>query len=189
MKIVSTLRKTESSQLAVFACGCFWGVEQLFRRQFPGLVDVRVGYASAEANDDNSSQQQQQQTPSYEMVCSGKTTFAESIAVAYEPSTVSYESLVDFFFRMHDPTSGNSQGNDVGRQYRSALFTLDKTQQEVGKTVRERFQKEWYPHKPITTTIDALAVFVDGEQYHQRYLDKNPNGYHCAAHYIRHAPE
>lgn len=183
MSISAVIKTTETSKLAVFAAGCFWGVEHIFRKNFnvpTQLVDVRVGYANGKADITN---------PNYKQVCTGQTDFAEAILVAYEPANVSYEQLVDFFFRIHDPTTVNSQGPDVGTQYRSGVYTTDEDQLRIANAVKNKFQQEWYPTKQIATTVEPLRAFFDGETYHQEYLFKNTDGYACPTHFVREKPQ
>lgn len=182
MNIVSGTKKTETSKYAVFAAGCFWGVEHIFRKHFAvpsQLVDVRVGYA----NGDDSIH-----GPTYKQVCTGETKFAEAVLISYEPSTVSFKQLVEFFFRIHDPTTANAQGPDVGTQYRSGVFTLDAEQDAIARDVRDHMQKEWYKNTPIVTVVEGLRTFYDAETYHQLYLDKNTDGYTCPTHFLREKP-
>ena len=101
---------------------------------------------------------------------------------------MSTESILDLFFRMHDPTQLNSQGPDVGQQYKSAIYYTDEEQHKVAEQLKEKYQKEWYPNKKIQTEIAPLKVFYDAETYHQKYLDNNPGGYECPTHYIRTEP-
>lgn len=145
-----------------------------------GLVDAKVGYANG--------------LPSighvdYRQVCSGSTNFAEALQISYEPSQLPLKDILDIFFRIHDPTTFNSQGPDVGTQYRSAIFTHDGADLEEAKKVKEVFQKEWYPNHKIATEIEPISIWYDAEDYHQRYLDKNPGGYECPTHFLRTKPK
>ncbi|KAK2744586.1 Peptide-methionine (S)-S-oxide reductase [Myotisia sp. PD_48] len=169
----------ENTQLATVAAGCFWGVEHLFRAHFgngKGLVDAAVGYCGGAAP-----------SPTYQMVCSGATGHAEALQMTFDPSIVSYQQLIEFFFRMHDPTTLNRQGGDMGTQYRSAIFTHGEEQQGIAEKVAEQVGKQWWK-KPITTVITPAAKWWDAETYHQLYLHKNPGGYECPAHFVRDFP-
>lgn len=145
---------------AIFAGGCFWGVEADFR-DVPGVLDVRVGYTGGDV-----------EQPTYEAVCGGKTGHAEGVKVAFDPVAVSYETLVRKFFEFHDPTTVNRQGPDVGPQYRSAIFTLSAEQAQTARRVREELEAEGRFPSPIVTEIEEAGVFWEGEEYHQRYLEK-----------------
>ncbi|KGK37793.1 hypothetical protein JL09_g3037 [Pichia kudriavzevii] len=169
--IVSKIKTTESSQLAAFAAGCFWGVEHIFRKHFnvpDQIVDIKVGYANGKEDI---------HSPSYKAVCTGATNFAEAVLVSYEPSRVSYKELTEFFFRIHDPTTLNSQGPDVGTQYRSGIYYTTPEQQDVAQRVKDVFQREWYKDSKIVTNIEPLKSFYDAEEYHQLYLHVNKDGY------------
>lgn len=182
MSITSSIKKTETSDLAVFAAGCFWGVEHIFRKHFTvpqQIVDIKVGYANGAKELVN---------PSYEQVKTGNTKYAESVLISYEPSKISYKELVEFFFKIHDPTTLNFQGPDIGTQYRSGVFTFNDEQKKTALQVKDNMEKEWYPGQRIATVIEDLKNFYDAEHYHQLYLDINPNGYACPTHYIRQKP-
>jgi peptide-methionine (S)-S-oxide reductase len=147
--------KTEQ---ATFAAGCFWGVEAEFR-QIPGVVATTVGYTGGRA-----------QRPTYEQVCSHTTGHAEAVLVEFDPGQVSYEELLDAFWRLHDPTQLNRQGPDVGDQYRSAIFFHSPEQEAAAKASREAAQERF--SKPIVTEITEAPEFWPAEDYHQRYLEK-----------------
>ncbi|KAI1907665.1 Peptide methionine sulfoxide reductase [Ophidiomyces ophidiicola] len=167
------------AQRATIAAGCFWGVEHLFRKQFgngKGLLDARVGYCGGNAS-----------SPTYRLVCTGGTGHAESLQVVFDPSLVSYGQLIEFFYRMHDPTTLNRQGGDVGTQYRSAIFTHNDEQQSIAESITEQVNKQWWKNK-VETVVTPADQWWDAEDYHQLYLDKNPNGYECPAHFIRSFP-
>lgn len=180
--ISPTLQTTTTSKFITLAAGCFWGVEKVFRKQFTdkGLIDIKVGYANGipSIGDVN-----------YRQVCSGTTDFAESIQISYEPSKLSVSDILDIFFRMHDPTTLNSQGNDSGTQYRSVVMAHSDEDVGIAKEVRDRIQKEYYPNHKIVTYIEPIKVWYDAEDYHQKYLQNNPNGYECASHFIRTKPK
>ncbi|ABN64736.1 predicted protein [Scheffersomyces stipitis CBS 6054] len=180
-KISPTLSTTRTSKLLTLSAGCFWGVERVFRKQFPvGLVDVKVGYANGIPNVGE---------VNYEKVCTGATDFVESIQIAYEPSEVTAEQLLDIFFRMHDPTTVNSQGPDVGTQYRSAILTHEEEDAALAAAFKEDYQVKWYPKDKIVTIVEPIQIWYDAEDYHQQYLNKNPGGYECPSHFIRTKPK
>jgi len=156
-------------ELATFGAGCFWGTEKFFKKQFgSALASSVVGYMGG-----------QLKNPSYEQVCTGTTNHAEVLQLSYYPNQVKYADLVEFFYRMHNPTTENRQGNDVGTQYRSVIFTHSKQQHQIAQEVTERVQKNGHIKGKIATQIqdaDGLT-FYPGEPYHQAYLDNNPGGY------------
>ncbi|KAF2404090.1 methionine sulfoxide reductase A [Trichodelitschia bisporula] len=166
------------AQKATIAAGCFWGVEHMFRKAFAGhgLLDAKVGYIGGDSSN-----------PSYRAVCTGRTGHAEALQVVFDPEQVSYRQLLEFFYKMHDPTTANRQGPDVGSQYRSAIFFHDAEQERVAKDVTEKVKKEWWT-KGISTDIVPAGQWWDAETYHQLYLDKNPSGYECPSHYLRKFP-
>jgi peptide methionine sulfoxide reductase msrA/msrB len=170
----STTRPTEkdtavetTSATATLAAGCFWGVESLFR-DIPGVLETAVGYTGGTA-----------EAPSYEQVCSGTTGHAEALQITYDPSQVSYEAILRYFFRLHDPTTLNRQHNDVGTQYRSAIFYHDDEQRHIAERVKEEENRSGTWSDPVVTQIAAATAFHDAESYHQDYLVKNPDGYNC----------
>ncbi|KAL7272059.1 Peptide methionine sulfoxide reductase [Rhizina undulata] len=169
----------ERVEKVTVAAGCFWGVEHLYRKNFEGkgLLDARVGYCGGDTNN-----------PSYRVVCSGSTGHAESLQVLYDPSKVSYEAMLEFFFRMHDPTTENRQGGDVGTQYRSAIFFHSPEQETAAKKLMEKVQNQWYTGKKIVTQLVPAGQWWDAEDYHQLYLQNTPGGYECPAHYVRSFP-
>jgi peptide-methionine (S)-S-oxide reductase len=148
-----------STATATFAAGCFWGVESAFR-QIPGVLEVTSGYTGGKVAN-----------PSYQDVCTGRTGHAEAVQVTYDPAQVSYERLLDAFWQIHDPTTPNRQGPDVGTQYRSAVFTHDAEQQRLAEESRAKEQAK--QRKPIVTEIAAATEFYPAEEYHQRYFEKN----------------
>ena len=170
---VSLAAVPEGSQVAYFALGCFWGAEKLFWRT-PGVTNTAVGYQGGFTPN-----------PTYEEACSGRTGHTETVKVCFDPATISYADLVTLFFENHDPTQGMRQGNDIGTQYRSAIFCVDAEQRAVAEGVRDAYQPALSEAGlgPITTEIvDAdAAPFHYAEAYHQQYLDKNPGGY-CPIH-------
>ncbi len=157
----------EGYKEAVFALGCFWGAERLFW-QMPGVWTTAVGYAGGSTPN-----------PTYEEVCSGMTGHTESVRVVFDPRRIGYEDLLKAFWEAHDPTQGMRQGNDVGTQYRSAIFVQDGTQRELAEASRDAFQDALKTARfgPITTEILPAGPFFYAEAYHQQYLAKNPNGY------------
>lgn len=182
MSVVSkTLTTTPGAEVATFAAGCFWGVEHMYRKHFgngKGLIDAVVGYSGGSTS-----------TPSYKDVCTSTTGHAEALQISFDPKIVSYSTLVDFFFRMHDPTTKNSQGPDVGTQYRSAIFTHSAEQLDVATQIKADMQKTFYPKHPIVTVIEPIQNWWDAEDYHQKYLKKNPSGYECPSHFLRTTPQ
>jgi peptide-methionine (S)-S-oxide reductase len=157
------------TEIATLAGGCFWGVEQLVRN-IAGVVDTTVGYTGGTT-----------ENPTYEEAKTGRTGHAESLEIKFDPDRISYEDILDYFFRLHDPTTLNRQQNDVGTQYRSAIFYHDETQREAAQRAIERAQKKW--PKPIVTEVVAASRFWPAEDYHQDYLQRIPWGYNC--HYVR----
>jgi peptide-methionine (S)-S-oxide reductase len=168
------------TQKATVAAGCFWGVEHLYRKTFggadKGLIDARVGYIGGDTT-----------SPSYRSVCSGRTGHAEALQIVYDPAKVSYQQLLEFFYKMHDPTTLNRQGGDRGTQYRSGIFFHDKEQEKIARDVTEKVQEQWWKSGKITTQILPAGEWWDAETYHQRYLDLNA-GYECPTHYVRSFP-
>jgi peptide-methionine (S)-S-oxide reductase len=152
---------------AVFGLGCFWGAERKFW-QLPGLYSTAVGYAGGFTHN-----------PTYEEVCSGLTGHTEVVRVIYDPAKVSFESLLKAFWESHDPTQGMRQGNDVGTQYRSAIYVLNDEQREAAEASKRAYQSKLTAagYCPITTEIKDAPEFFYAEDYHQQYLAKNPGGY------------
>ena len=146
------------TQKATFAAGCFWGVESAFRA-IPGVTATRVGYTGGHTD-----------SPSYYDVCSGTTGHAEAVEVEFDPEQVSYEQLLDLFWRSHNPTQGNRQGPDVGSQYRSAVYFHSPGQEEAAVASRARVQTRL--SNPITTEIVPAGEFFAAEDYHQQYFEK-----------------
>ena len=157
---------------AVLAGGCFWGMEDILRR-VPGVIETTVGYTGG--NTPN---------PKYEQVKTGRTGHAEAIRILFDPKLVSFKELLDeWFFKMHDPTSKDQQGNDRGSQYRSAIFVTSAKQREVAQQAKEQAQASARWQRPIVTEIAAAGPFTPAEDYHQKYLEKHPGGYSC--HFMR----
>jgi peptide-methionine (S)-S-oxide reductase len=161
----------DALEIADFALGCFWGAEKLFW-EIPGVIVTAVGYQGGATPN-----------PTYKEVCSGRTGHAESVRVVYDPKRVSYEQLLKAFWEDHDPTQGFRQGNDVGTQYRSAIYTHTDAQAAAARASREMYQAELSKagYGAITTEIAPAPEFFFAEDYHQQYLDKVPNGY-CPIH-------
>src|SRR5215207_10572056 len=163
----------EGLEQAVFAMGCFWGAEKLFW-QTPGVYTTAVGYAGGFTPN-----------PTYEEVCSGQTGHAEAVLVVFDPAKVSYEELLKLLWENHDPTQGMRQGNDMGTQYRSAIYTFSEAQRKSAETSRDAYQQELSAagYGAITTEIADAPTFYYAEDYHQQYLSdsKNPYGY-CPDH-------
>jgi len=164
-----TLREPfpDHMQRAVFGLGCFWGAERVFW-ETDGVYTTAVGYAGGTVPD-----------PTYQDVCTGNTGHAEVVLVVFDPATVSFEDLLKVFWESHDPTQGMRQGNDVGTQYRSTIYTQDDGQQTTARLSRETYQAELSAAElgAITTEIVPLDTFYYAEDYHQQYLAKNPGGY------------
>ena len=152
---------------AVFGLGCFWGAERCFW-QLDGVITTAVGYAGGSTPN-----------PTYHEVCSGRTGHTEAVLVVFDPARISYEKLLQVFFESHDPTQGMRQGNDVGTQYRSAIYTFDDSQSEAAKTFAELYETalKRSGYSAVTTEIAAAGEFFYAEDYHQQYLAKNPGGY------------
>ena len=158
-------------ETATLAGGCFWGMEEILR-QHPGVLETQVGYTGgASAN------------PTYNDVKTGTTGHAEAIEVKFDPSKTSYEAILRLFFKMHDPTTVNRQGNDVGTQYRSAIFYHSAEQKAAAERVKQEVDRSGKWKKPIVTELVSATKFYSAEDYHQDYLIKNPGGYTC--HFIR----
>jgi peptide-methionine (S)-S-oxide reductase len=159
------------SELAYFATGCFWGAERRFW-QLTGVLDTSVGYMGGK-----------RPNPSYEQVCTGTTNHAEIVCVTYDPNQISYRRLLEEFWVMHDPTSLNRQGGDIGTQYRSAIFTTSKEQLDEALATKATYQGLLTAEGigEIVTQIESADshTYWIAEEYHQKYLAKNPNGYDC----------
>ncbi|MFO0910290.1 MAG: peptide-methionine (S)-S-oxide reductase MsrA [Isosphaeraceae bacterium] len=149
-----------ASRKATFGAGCFWGVEETFRR-IPGVLDTAVGYSGGHT-----------QNPTYQDVCTDTTGHAEVVEVEYDPEKVSYGTLVDVFFENHDPTTLNRQGPDHGSQYRSAIFYHDADQRAAAEEAKARWDASGRFRRPIVTEITPASTFYRAEEYHQKYLAK-----------------
>lgn len=154
----------EEDSTAIVAAGCFWGTEAYFR-SLPGVLDVTVGYSGGE------------RAASYEEVCSGTTGHAEAVRIEFDPERIGYRDILRHFFRMHDPTTADRQGNDVGSQYRSAVFYLSDAQRNVAESLVAELEKGKAYEAPIVTEITGAKEFYPAEEWHQRYLERHPGGY------------
>ncbi|MCU0853066.1 MAG: peptide-methionine (S)-S-oxide reductase MsrA [Thermoplasmata archaeon] len=149
------------TEKAIFAAGCFWGVEETFR-SIKGVLNTRVGYTGGTM-----------ENPTYKDVCSERTHHAEAVEVEFDPAQVSYDALLDAFWSSHDPTTPNRQGPDIGEQYRSAIFYLDERQRSAAETSKARAQSsDRFRGRDIVTQIVPASVFWPAEEYHQQYLEK-----------------
>jgi len=155
------IERADNHQKATFAAGCFWGVEAAFKN-VPGVVSTVVGYTGGH-----------KENPTYRQVCSGRTGHAEAVQVRYDPTKVSYEQLLEVFWGIHDPTTLNRQGPDVGSQYRSAIFYHNEKQRAAAEALKKRLEKSGKFNKPIVTEIVPAAKFYRAEEYHQRYFEKH----------------
>ena len=151
---------SSTHKLAVFGAGCFWGVESAFRA-VEGVVDVAVGYAGGTVP-----------KPNYRTVCGGKTGHAEVVQVEYDPARVSFEQLLDVFWQIHDPTTLNRQGPDVGTQYRSIVFYSDEHERKAAEESKRRLDESGKLGRPVVTQIVPAAEFYRAEEYHQRYYER-----------------
>jgi methionine-S-sulfoxide reductase len=168
----SAVAGERQTEVAVLAGGCFWGVEEILRG-VPGVIDTDVGYTGGWL-----------ENPTYHDTHDSKSGHAEAIRVTFDPSVLSYEDLLEqWFFRLHDPTTLNRQGNDVGTQYRSAIFPHTPEQKSTAERVKERVQASGRWKRPITTSIEPTSTWYSAEAYHQDYLRKNRGGYSC--HFLR----
>ena len=161
----------EDTEIAVFGMGCFWGAERRFW-QIPGVYTTSAGYAGGMTPN-----------PSYEEVCSGRTGHTEVVMVVYRPAEISYDDLLRVFWETHDPTQGYRQGNDIGTQYRSTIYTTTDAQLDLAKRSKDIYQSVLTENGfgDITTEIEPLGDYYFAEAYHQQYLGKNPHGYDCHA--------
>lgn len=163
--------RTKDREIAVVAAGCFWGVEEIIRG-ISGVLETQVGYTGGSSDH-----------PVYNEVKGGKTGHAEAVQIAFDPNKITYEQILTWFFRLHDPTTQNRQGNDIGTQYRSVIFVYDDGQRKTAEAVKDQVNKSGKWKNPIVTEIVTAKPFWRAEENHQDYLQKNPNGYTC--HYLR----
>ena len=144
---------------AIICGGCFWGIEENFRTK-PGIISTEVGYTGGKTD-----------SPTYESVCSGKTGHAECVQLIFDKNIISYEKIIDLFFKMHDPTQKDMQFPDIGTQYRSEIFFVDEEQKTIAINVRDKFNK--LLDNKVVTNINPLTEFFRAEEYHQKYIEKN----------------
>ncbi len=154
-------------ETATLAGGCFWCTEAIFNR-LKGVTAVVSGYAASQV-----------ENPSYEEVCSGRTGAAEAVQITYDPSVVSYDKLLEIFWHVHDPTTLNRQGNDIGTQYRSAIFFHNDEQQHIALASKEAIEKSGTYNKPVVTEIAPFSNFYPAEDYHEEYYDRNRSQPYC----------
>ena len=150
-------------EAAIFAAGCFWGIQYYFD-QVPGVIESQVGYIGGKTKN-----------PSYEQVCSGQTGHAEAVKIVFDPKTISYQTLLRHFFRVHNPTQMNRQGPDVGTQYRSAIFYLDSEQQNQAKQTIDSLNKEQFGGK-VVTALEKASYFWPAAKYHQKFTERTGRG-------------
>ncbi|CCK70034.1 peptide-methionine-S-sulfoxide reductase KNAG_0D02850 [Huiozyma naganishii CBS 8797] len=167
------------NKLLTVGAGCYWGTEHMYRKHLADkMVDCKVGFANG-----NEAKQDSADGISYKRVCSGDTNFVEVLQISYDPHVVSLSELVGFFFRIHDPTTLNSQGPDMGTQYRSALYAHSSEDLNELEALKKEWQGKW--QGKIVTEVEMIKNYYDAEEYHQIYLDRNPDGYACPTHYLR----
>ena len=164
-------KETRTKEIATLAGGCFWGVQELIRK-LPGVMESIVGYTGGTTD-----------KPGYEQVHTGRTGHAETVQIVFDPKLISYEEILRYFFRLHDPTTPNRQGNDVGTQYRSAIFFQSEDQRKTAERVKAEVDKSGKWPAKVATQIVPASTFYPAEDYHQDYLQKHPDGYTC--HYLR----
>jgi methionine-S-sulfoxide reductase len=167
----NTNNEAKDVEVAYLAGGCFWGVAEILRK-LPGVQGVEVGYMGGKTSH-----------PTYEEVVTGQTGHAEAVKVIFDPKQVSYEEVLDYFFRLHDPTTLNQQGNDRGTQYRSAIFCLNPNQVAVAQKKIDAVNSSGKWQNRVVTEVVETGEFFRAEDYHQDYLQKNPRGYNC--HWLR----
>src|SRR3989338_820047 len=158
---MSSMRK---EQKAYFAAGCFWGVEETFRK-IKGVLETAVVYMGGHADN-----------PTYESVCNGNTGHAETLEGVFDPAIISFEQLVEAFFDIHDPATLNRQGPDIGEQYRSAIFFINEEQNKSAKSIKKKLSESGRFSRPVVTEISQAGVFNRAEEYHQRYFEKRGGG-------------
>lgn len=156
-----------AKSIAVLAAGCFWGVEEIIS-DAPGVLKTEVGYTGGYL-----------ENPTSEQVTTGQTGHAEAVRVFFDPKNTSYQIILEFFFRLHDPTTLNRQGPDIGTQYRSAIFYQDEKQKQVAETVLKQVAQSGKWKNPVVTQVVPFQTFYLAEEYHQKYLKKHPNAYTC----------
>lgn len=156
-----------ANEKVLLGAGCFWGVEHIFRK-IEGIVSTEVGYAGGTTKN-----------PTYQEVCTGQTDHAEVVLVEFDSAVISFQGVLDVFFRLHDPTTLNRQHNDIGTQYRSVIFTLNDEQKEIAKSYVKKVDESRVFKNPVVTQVLSAPEFFSAETYHQDYLIKNPDGYMC----------
>lgn len=161
----------EQRKIAILAGGCFWGMQQILR-SIPGVLSTEVGYTGGSKTN-----------PTYQIVSSGNSGHTEAVRISFDPAKLSYDQLLRLFFRMHDPTTLNRQENDIGTQYRSAIFYMSDEQRETAEAAKMEIDKSGKWPRPLVTEISKAGEFFLAEDYHQDYLQKHPGGYSC--HYLR----
>lgn len=166
----SVKASTSPTEELIVAAGCFWGVEEIFR-QIPGVLDTEVGYTGGHT-----------ENPNYAAICRGDTGHAEALKIVFDPRKINRAELLRWFFRMHDPTTKNRQGNDIGTQYRSTIFVGSEEERKIAQAAIEEANAGRWKGK-VVTTIEEKAPFTQAEEQHQDYLQKNPGGYSC--HFVR----
>ncbi len=154
-------------QKAMLGAGCFWGVEHILKK-IEGITNTSVGYSGGTVAD-----------PTYPLVCTGNTGHAEVVLVEFDPAVISYEKVLDVFFRLHDPTTLNRQHGDIGTQYRSVIFYFDEEQKRTAEEMIKKVNASHVFKNPVVTQVVAAGPFYSAEEYHQDYLVKNPDGYMC----------
>ncbi len=164
---MSLQRNMISKEVATLANGCFWCTEAVFKR-LKGVMSVKPGYSGGNV-----------ENPSYDQVCSGETRHAEAIQIEFDPSIISFEALLDIFWHTHDPTTLNQQGNDIGTQYRSAIFYHDAIQKEKAIKSKENLERKGVYKDPIVTEITPFTSFYEAENYHKNYYDRNKDYPYC----------
>lgn len=168
-----------TDRLITVACGCYWGTEHMYRKYLNDkIIDCRVGFANG-----SETKKDQSDSISYKRVKQGDTDFAESLQISYNPEVITLKELIDFFFRIHDPTTSNAQGPDTGTQYRSGIFTHSTEDLDEVKKIKEEWQPRW--NNKIVTVVEPIRNYYDAEEYHQKYLNRNTDGYACPTHYLR----
>lgn len=162
-----SMTNQQTTELATFAAGCFWGVEHALKN-VPGVIKTEVGFMGGRIDN-----------PSYKRVCLGDTNHAEVVHLEFDPNRVSYRRLAEYFFKIHDPTTPNRQGPDIGTQYRSAIFTHSDTQAVIAKEIIADLSARKVFRRPIVTQVVPAQTFWKAEDYHQKYFDKNPDRAVC----------
>jgi peptide-methionine (S)-S-oxide reductase len=162
-------QSNNTTQLATLAGGCFWCIEGAFT-QVKGIFSATSGYMGG-----------QTVSPTYEEICTGETGHAEVVQLSFDPTLITYQEILEIFFTLHDPTQLNRQGNDIGTQYRSAIFYHDDSQKKIAETIIKEMTEEKTFDQEIVTQVCAIEVFYSGEEYHQDYVNNNPENQYCQA--------